>query len=129
MDWKRVKTACEWGLLFGVLSWLLATGITNKIPVSGIWAIIISRTLMGFIIATVRWEFPWWARGLIIGFGINIIMVLIVQLPLGQWLIDLGFGWIRGFWMMMITGLIFGVLNEWILVHREKVEASAKSEA
>ena len=119
VHWKRVKSATEWGFFFGVVTWLLATGITNKIPTIGIWGIILSRTLMGFVIGYIRWEFPWWARGLIVGGALNIILSVIVKIPLGDFIQRIGFGWIRGFWLMLITGLVFGVLTELALRHRE----------
>ena len=90
IQWKRVKSATEWGFFFGVISWLLATGISNKMPAWGVWGIILSRTLMGFIIGIVRWEFVWWLRGLILGAA--------VSLPLAFVLRFLGVGWGQGFW-------------------------------
>ena len=103
IQWKRVKSAVEWGLFFGIISWLLATGITNKIPTIGVWGIILSRTLMGFIIGYVKWKIPWWVRGLIIGGGLNLILSLVVKIPLGDVVQRICFIWGRGFWMMMIT--------------------------
>lgn len=119
IQWKRLKSATEWGFFFGVVSWLLATGITNKIPTAGVWGIILSRTLMGFIIGYVKWGFPWWARGLIIGAVLNIFLGAIVKIPLGEAVHQIGFGWIRGFWLMLITGMVFGLLTELALRHRD----------
>lgn len=116
--WKRVRSATEWGFFFGILSWLLATGITNKIPTIGIWGIILSRTLVGFIIGYVKWEFPRWARGLIIGGVVNLFLSILVYIPLGETVQQICFGWERGFWLMLITGMVFGILTEVALVHR-----------
>ena len=128
VHWKRVKSATEWGFFFGIVTWLLATGITNDIPAIGIWGIILSRTLMGFIIGYIRWEYAWWARGLIIGGALNIVLSVIVKIPLGDFIQSVGFGWIRGFWMMLITGMAFGVLTELALRHREAQLRAEQSE-
>jgi len=104
-----VKSATEWGFFFGVVSWLLATGISNKIPAWGVWGIILSRTLMGFIIGIVRWEFSWWARGLVLGAIINLPLGIVVRL--------LGVGWGQGFWPMLVSGIVFGFLVELALRH------------
>lgn len=109
--WQRVKSACEWGFFFGIVSWLLATGITNKIPAVGVWGIILSRTLMGFIIGIFKWEFLWWARGLILGAVLN--------LPLGLVAMQFGFGWDTGFWPTLVSGMIFAMLIEWILKKKQ----------
>ena len=118
-NWRRVKSATEWGFFYGIISWLLATGITNKIPTIGIWAIILSRSLMGFIIGYVKWEFPWWARGMIIGGVLNLILSGLVRIPLGDIMSQIGFGWFRGFWLMLITGVVFGLLIELALRHKQ----------
>ena len=118
-NWRRVKSATEWGFFYGIISWLLATGITNKIPTIGIWGIILSRTLMGFIIGYVKWEFPWWARGMIIGGVLNLILSGLVRIPLGVIMSRIGFGWFRGFWLMLITGVVFGLLIELALRHKQ----------
>jgi len=110
IQWKRVKSAAEWGFFYGVISWLLATGISNKIPTWGVWAIILSRTLLGLILGLVRWEFPWWARGLLLGTAVNLPLAGVVR-----WL---GVGWSQGFWPMLVSGIVFGVLIELALKHK-----------
>ena len=110
IQWKRVKSAAEWGFFYGVVSWLLATGISNKIPAWGVWGIILSRTLLGFIIGIVRWEFPWWVRGLVLGAIVNLPLSIVVRL--------LGVGWGQGFWPVLMSGIVFGFLIEWALRHR-----------
>ena len=112
VQWKRVRTATEWGFFYGIISWLLATGISNKIPAWGVWGIILSRTIMGTIIGFVRWDFPWWARGLLLGLGINIPMGFIVLL--------LGVRWEIGLLPMLISGMLFGFLIEFSLRPRSK---------
>ena len=104
IQWKRVKSATEWGFFFGVISWLLATGISNKIPAWGVWGIILSRTLMGFVIGIVRWEFVWWLRGLILGAAVSLPLAFVVRF--------LGVGWGQGFWPYLVSGIVFGLLLE-----------------
>ena len=120
--WKRIRTATEWGFFYGIISWLLATGFSNKIPAWGVWGIILSRMIMGCIIGFVRWEMAWWARGLLLGFLINIPMGLIV--------VFLGVRWTIGFIPMLITGMLFGLLIELSLRHKkEERKAGADRDA
>ncbi|MFH1943960.1 MAG: hypothetical protein ABIL68_17795 [bacterium] len=118
-DWKRVKSATEWGFFFGILSWLLATGITNETPAAGVWGIILSRTVVGFIIGYIKWKSPWWMRGLIIGGALNLIFGLVVKIPLGDAVQSITFMWARGFWLMLITGIGFGLSTELALRYRD----------
>jgi hypothetical protein len=90
----------------------LATGITNKITSKGVWAIIGARTLMGLIIGILPWKMLWWVRGLVVGAAINIPFAFVVR--------ALGFGWVSGFWPTLITGMVFAVLIELALKHKEK---------
>ena len=112
--WNRTRSALEWSTFYGVCTWLLASGITNKMNGAHVWTIILSRTLMGLIIAFVKpIEIPWWMRGLIVGILVNIPVGFVVNgFP--------DFGNMLGFWTMMITGAIIGVLIELALQHREK---------
>lgn len=118
IDWKRVKSASEWGFFFGIISWLLATGISNKIPGWGVWGIILSRTLLGFIIGILRWEFSWWKRGLIVGAVVNLPLAFLVRF--------LGVSWGQGFWPYWISGIAAGFFLELALRKRkpEDVEAA-----
>ena len=102
--WRRIKSAAEWGFFYGIISWLLATGISNKIPTWGVWAIILSRVLLGVLIGIIRWEYPWWARGMLMGSIVNLPLAFIIR--------TLGVGWVQGFWPMFISGIIVGLLIE-----------------
>jgi hypothetical protein len=110
--WKRVKSASEWGFFFGVVTWLLASGSTNTFTWKQVWAVIIVRTLMGLAIGILPWKTAWWIRGLVVGAVLNIPFAFVVQTP--------GFGWIKGFWPALISGLVFAVLIELVLKHKEK---------
>ena len=116
-SWQRIKYAAEWGFFFGIISWLLSTGFSSHIPTWGVWGIILSRTVMGFISGAVIWKISWILRGIIIS--------LLVNIPCGIAAALLGAGWEKGFWPMVISGIIFGVTTEWILKRhdqREKLE-------
>lgn len=120
--WNRTRSALEWSTFFGVCTWLLASGITNKMTGVHVWTIILSRTLMGLIIAlTARFSIVWWIRGLIVGIVVNIPVGLVVNgFPdFGNWL---------GFTFMMGTGAVIGVLTELALRHREN-ELQAQTES
>ena len=108
--WKRVKPAVEWGFFFGVVSWVLASGISNKIPTWGVWGIILSRTFLGLIIGFIKWDILWWARGILIGIAVNLPLAFVVQ--------SLGAGWGKGFWPFLISGVLFGFLIEFVLRRR-----------
>ena len=104
IDWKRVRSGFNWGLFYGIITWLLATGITNKYSNLAVWLIILSRTVMGVVIGLFQWEMKWWLRALIIGAVFNIPLAVLVAL--------LGFGWNPWFWPILISGMVFGVLIE-----------------
>jgi len=119
-SWQRIKYATEWGFFFGIISWLLSTGFSSHIPTWGVWGIILSRTVMGFISGAVFWNVQWLFRGVIIGLAINI--------PCGIAAAILGAGWAQGFWPMLISGIIFGILIEWILKRQDAREESEKGD-
>ncbi|NQT26093.1 hypothetical protein HQ585_12105 [candidate division KSB1 bacterium] len=120
--WNRTRSALEWSTFFGVCTWLIASGITNKMTGVHVWVIILSRVLMGLMVSfTKQISIPWWVRGLIVGVVVNIPVGLVMNgFP------DFGNG--LGFTYMMVTGAIVGVLIELALLHREK-ELKAQSES
>jgi hypothetical protein len=120
--WNRTRSALEWSTFFGVCTWLIASGVTNKMMGVHVWTIILSRTLMGLILALMtRISISWWVRGLAVGIVVNIPFGLVMNgFP------DFGNG--LGFAYMMATGAIIGVLIELALRHREK-EMQAQSES
>ena len=112
---RRVKSGLEWGFFLGICTWLLATGVSNKIPNWGVWSIILSRTLMGFLSGFVKWDVVWWMRGLIYGTSVGLLHGFIVI----QWI---GFGWFNGFVPGILTGAVVGVIIEKALQHRPAEE-------
>jgi hypothetical protein len=112
---RRVKSGLEWGLFLGICTWLLATGVSNKIPGWGVLSIILSRTLLGLLIGIVKWETVWWMRGLLFGLAVGIFHgFVVVGWP--------EFGWLNGFIPGILTGAIVGVVIERALQHRPAEE-------
>jgi len=110
-SWQRIKYAIEWGFFFGIISWLLSTGISSHIPTWGVWGIILSRTIMGFLSGAFIWEMPWLLRGVLIS--------LVVNIPCGILTVVLGVEFLTGFMSFVISGLIIGILIEWILARQD----------
>lgn len=116
--WKRVKPAAEWGLFFGVVSWLLATGVTNKMTEPNVWSIVLSRTLAGALLGYLKWESSKWIRGLVIGAAVN--------LPVSLWAIgwtDFNFSTAIGF--IWIPGIVCGIATELLFKRYLAREAKA----
>lgn len=102
---ERVGIATVWGVIFGVVSWLWAMLGGNIFPWSGVVAVILMRTLMGFVIGISGWQVGWWLHGLLIG--------LLFGVPSGFTAIWTGYGW-TGFGYTIGSGILFGFLIELI---------------
>jgi hypothetical protein len=122
---RRVRSAINWGFFFGVLTWLLITAISNAIPDIGVRTLVIYGALLGFFIGIIPWEFPWWIRGPFFGAALNSLMGLLARLLHGGFFQEIGFGWNHGFWMMMVSGIIFGFCIELALRHRQASMSAA----
>jgi len=127
-EWPRLKSGLEWGLFYGIVTWLAFTAITNKIPALAIWGMILSRTLMGALAAGVVWEKPLWMRGVIWGVVGYVPFQLLALLPLGTLWNRFFFGWQTGTLLILITGLIIGILIELSMRHRDRQEAATPTE-
>jgi len=124
IDWKKIKSAAlEWGLFFGIITWLFATAITNEFTSAAVWGMIVSRILMGAVTALIAWDIPWWIRGAVTGLGVNLLFTGISYLPSGSFF-D---GWRIGLPLMLITGILAGILLELAMLHREKQLAAQQS--
>ena len=108
---RRVKSGLEWGFFLGICTWLLATGVSNRIPTWGVWSIILSRTLMGFLSGVVKWDIVWWIRGLLFGLAVSLLHGFVVI----QWA---DFGWLNGFLPALVTGAVVGIVIERALQHQ-----------
>jgi len=118
---RQVRSAINWGFFFGIITWLLITAISNDITNIGVRTIVIYGALLGFLIAMVPLKFPWWIRGSLFGAALNGLLGLLMQLPSGEAFQEIGFGWNHGFWMMMLSGIVFGFCIELALRHRSKL--------
>jgi hypothetical protein len=114
---RRLKSGLEWGFFLGICTWLLATGVSNKIPNWGVWSIILSRTLLGFLIGILKWDVVWWIRGLLFGLAVSVLHgFMVLQWP--------EFGWLNGFVPGIVTAMIVGVVIERALLHKPDQEQS-----
>jgi hypothetical protein len=110
---KRIRSALGWGFFYGICSWVLASGVTNKIPAAGVWGIVLAQTALGLAIGLIRWNLPWWATGCILGAAVN--------LPVGILLSRGPFVWGRGlFWPFILSGILFGFLIALGIRHSSK---------
>ncbi|MEJ2628128.1 MAG: hypothetical protein P8078_06205 [bacterium] len=118
IEWRRLRSGAGWGFFYGIITWLLATGITNDYSNGAVWSIILSRTLMGALIVLISFDLVWWIRAGIIGLGFNIIMGAVIAF--------LGYGWNPWFWPLVISGIVFAILTEFAL--RKKYDALSPRE-
>ncbi len=116
---KRILIATILGLIFGVISYLLAKPYApaGGIPTSGVLAIIMGRGVMGFAIGVSACRMRWWLHGILMGF--------IFSLPGAFGAVWLGFGQailVRS----LITGIVYGFLVELItaVVFKARVSES-----
>ena len=116
---RRVSLLLQWGVFYGIITWLAATAITNKFPAAGVWGIIVSRALMGFLIGYFEIKLMWWIRGIAVGLVVNLAFGGLAFIVNGD-LQNFFFGWVIGFWLMLITGIIIGPLMELTLRHKSQ---------
>jgi len=121
IHWKRVQTGAEWGLFYGIISWLLAFGFSNQLYKKEVWFIILTRMVSGIILGMIRLPFLWWIKGLLVG--------LVVSLPLAcsqvHWP---DFGWTKGFVVTLITGMIVGLLIEMSIRNKYNKKPAAEEQ-
>ena len=87
---KRLLIATVLGFVCGLLSWVGARAVApDPIPWPGVFAIILSRTVLGFAIGLSAWRVVWWLHGLVLG--------LIFSLPAAFGGLWMGMGWYPGF--------------------------------
>ena len=121
ISWKRVQSGAEWGLFYGLISWLLAFGFSNQLYKKEVWFIILTRMLSGVVLGLMRLAVPWWIKGILVGLVINIPLAFAqVQWP--------EFGWIKGFTVTLAGGMIVGALIEMSLRHKYDKEQAADTQ-
>jgi hypothetical protein len=114
--WKKLKSVIEWGFFLGVVSWILATGLSNKIGAAGIWVIIFSRVALALAHEFIPLAYGWWKRSLILGLPVNAALA-----AFASWV---AFGGMQGFVLLWITGIGCSFVVEWILRFRLHAEAA-----
>jgi hypothetical protein len=114
--WKKIKSVIEWGFFLGVVCWILATGLSNKIGAIGIWVIILSRVALALAHQFIPMRSEWWMRSIVLGLPINVVLAL-----LSSWA---AFGGMKGFWLLWIAGIGCSFVMEWILKFRLHAEAA-----
>ena len=67
---ERIKKAIFWGAVFGLLSRIMVLYEPEaSITDTWVWGMLLTQTLLGFLIGYVQWEKPWWYRGMAMGAG------------------------------------------------------------
>jgi len=107
---KRVIIATLSGVVFGLVCMTLAS--TNPDPVEPVtsttkWLIVLSRTMMGFMIGISALRLPWWIHGVVLGLISSIPMMLPVLDKPGIAIGTVVMGMIYGFLTELITSVLF----------------------
>lgn len=117
VHFKKLWSSIEWGLLYGFITWILGTGVSNQIPGWGVWLIIFDRVFMAVALHySVTMNVSKWLKGIAVG--------LVFSIPLGV---------VAASWPFFTpaaahigalgTGLISGVLMAYS-IHRNEAEAA-----
>jgi hypothetical protein len=107
---KRVIIATLSGVVFGLVCMTLAS--SNPDPVEPVtsttkWLIVLSRTMMGFMIGISALRLPWWIHGVVLGLISSIPMMLPVLDKPGIAIGTVVMGMIYGFLTELITSVLF----------------------
>lgn len=107
---KRVLIATICGFIFGIICMLLASSnpdaalpATTAVKVN----IIISRTLLGFMLGISALRLSWWLHGIVIGIIASLPMAVAVMEYTGIMVSSIVMGIIYGFLTELITSIIF----------------------
>jgi MFS family permease len=109
---KRVLVTTVCGFIFGLICMTLASSNPNPIePVTATtkWLIILSRTMMGFMIGISALRLSWWLHGILIGFIASIPMAIPVLTVGGIAIGTVVMGIIYGFLTELIASKLFKV--------------------
>ena len=102
---KRVIIATVCGFVFGLVCMFLASSnpdTTAPLSAAIKWNIILSRTLLGFMIGISALKLNWWLHGIVLGFISSIPMAISVMDRT-----DIVIG-------TLVMGMIYGLLTELI---------------
>jgi hypothetical protein len=99
---KRVFLSTVFGIVTGILCYLMSRGSMAVFPGWMVFTTIFNRTLIGFSIGAsgLRWNWIW--HGIFWGLLISLLMAV------PAW----GAGSFRGFYLIMIAGAVWGFLIE-----------------
>lgn len=107
---KRVLIATACGFIFGLVCMTLASTnpnaaepLTNETK----WLIVLSRTLMGFMIGISALRMSWWLHGIVLGLISSIPMAIPVMDRLSIAIGTVVMGIIYGFLIELITSVLF----------------------
>jgi hypothetical protein len=107
---KRVSIATLCGLLFGLVCMGLASSnpqATTELSATIKWNIVLSRTLMGFMIGISALKMQWWLHGIILGIISSIPMAIAVIPQMEIFIGTFVMGMIYGFLTELITTKLF----------------------
>jgi hypothetical protein len=107
---KRVLIATGCGIIFGLVCLGLATSnpdSTATLTAVVKWNIVLSRTLMGFMIGISALRLNWQLHGIVLGFISSIPMGIAVMNRPGIMIGTLVMGMIYGFLTELITSIVF----------------------
>ena len=107
---KRLFVASTCGFLFGLICMGLASSNPDSTQILGAtvkWNIVLSRTLLGFMIGVSALRIQWWLHGIILGFIASIPMAISVIPQMGIFTGTLVMGMIYGFLTELITTKLF----------------------
>ena len=107
---KRVLVSTLCGFLFGLICMGLASSnpdSTQTLSAAVKWNIVLSRTLMGFMIGLSALKIQWWLHGIILGFIASIPMAIAVIPQMDIFAGTFLMGMIYGFLTELITTKLF----------------------
>jgi hypothetical protein len=107
---KRVVIATISGLVFGMVCMGLASSnpdAADTLTATIKWNIVLSRTLMGFMIGISALRMNWWLHGIVLGFIASIPMAVAVYPRMDIFIGTFIMGMIYGFLTELITSIFF----------------------
>jgi hypothetical protein len=107
---KRIVIATLSGLVFGLVCMGLASSnpeAADTLTATIKWNIVLSRTLMGFMIGISALPMNWWLHGIVLGFIASIPMAVAVLPRMDIFIGTFVMGIIYGFLTELITSIVF----------------------
>ena len=107
---KRVLIATICGFVFGMICMTMASSnpdAIQELAASLKWNIVLSRTLMGFMIGISFLKLQWWLHGIVLGFISSIPMAIAVIPQMDIFIGTFVMGMIYGFLTELLTSKLF----------------------